>query len=216
MTTPNILPLIQRQGAAGISILAVMGSMGISDKTARRLLGNLKTAGSITSVRTGNAVAYIATEHYKPKPAAQRLRKPRQKPNSKPSQPRHDIAKVSSLTGRSANISPERIAIEAILAEATGPLQRGIIAAQVGISGDKCKSILQRIARDNMVTCTSTGWVRTVRKEPSQTAAVHRVCNGSMANGDADYWRQHMQAHRVPARAGAGDAFGLPSRGISA
>jgi len=191
MTTPNILPLIQRQGAAGISILAVMGSMGISDKTARRLLGNLKTAGSITSVRTGNAVAYIATEHYKPKPAAQRLRKPRQKPNSKPSQPRHDIAKVSSLTGRSANISPERIAIEAILAEATGPLQRGIIAAKVGITGDQCKNILQRIARDHKAATTPNGWVRTDNRPKDQRQRPERVCNGSMPNGDTDYWRRY-------------------------
>lgn len=216
MTTPNILPLIQRQGSTGLNIQAVMVAMGISNKTARRLLVNLKAAGSITSVRTGNAVAYIATEHYAPKPAALRLQKPKQKTKRQTSQPRHDIAKVSSITGRSANLSPSRIAIEKILAEATGPLQRGFIADKVGISGDKCKSLLQRIARDNRATCTSTGWVRTTPKAPSQTAAVQRVCNGSQPNGDTDYWRQHMQAHRAPARAGAGDAFGLPSRGISA
>jgi len=207
MTTPNILPLIQRQGSTGMRIAAITETAGISPVTARRLLHILLDAGQIKSVRTGNAVDYIATEHYVPKLVIQK---------GPPGRPRHDIAKISRSGGRSANLSPARVAIEAILAAATGPLQRGIIAAQVGISGDKCKSILQRIARDNMVTCTSTGWVRTVRKEPSQTAAVHRVCNGSMANGDADYWRQHMQAHRVPARAGAGDAFGLPSRGISA
>lgn len=215
MTTPNILPLIQHQGSTGLSIQAVMVAMGISDKTARRLLGNLKEAGSITSVRAGNAVAYIATEHYAPKP--QVLKPPKlKKPKRMASQPLHDIAKISRMGGRSANLSPERIAIEKILAEATGPLQRGIIAAKVGITGDRCKSILQRIARDHMATCTSTGWVRTTPKATGHTTTVRRVCNGSAPNGDTAYWRQHMQAHRAPARAGAGDAFGLPSRGISA
>lgn len=215
MTTPNTLPLIQIQGSTGLSIQAVMVTMGISDKTARRLLGTLKAAGSITSVRTGNSVTYIATEHYAPKPAAPKPPK-LQKPKRPASQPRHDIAKISSITGRSANLSPERIAIEKILAEATGPLQRGFIAEKVGISGDKCKSLLQRIARDHRVTCTSAGWVRTTPNAPRETATVQRVCNGSQPNGDLNYWRQHMQDHRAPARAGAGDAFGLPSRGISA
>lgn len=210
MTTPNILPMIQRQGSTGLSIQAVMVAMGISDKTARRLLGNLKAAGSITSVRTGNAVAYIATEHYAPMPAAPKPPK-LQKPKRLDSQPRHDIAKISSITGRSANLSPERIAIEKILSEATGPLQRGIIADQVGISGDKCKSLLQRIARDHRVTCTSAGWVRTTPKAPSETVVVQRVCNGSAGGVYAG-----VELRPFDGRPGALDAYRLPSRGISA
>lgn len=182
MTTQNILPLIQRQGSTGIVIGQIMSAAGISPKTARRLLHLLLDAGQIKQERTGNTVHYIATEHYVPKLVI---------PKGPPGRPRHNIAKVSSITGRSANLSPERIAIEAILAEATGPLLRGIIAAQAGITGDKAKSILQRIARDNGATCTPLGWVIASRKPAEQQQRPTRVCNSSQPNGDMDYWRRY-------------------------
>lgn len=182
MTTQNILPLIQRQGSTGIVIGQIMSAAGISPKTARRLLHLLLDAGQIKQERTGNTVHYIATEHYVPRLVIKK---------GPPGRPRHDIAKISSVSGRSANISPERLAIEEILAEATGPLQRGIIAAKLGITGERCKNILQRMAREHKASCTTTGWVGVIQKPKDEQQRPTRVCNSSQPNGDMDYWRRY-------------------------
>lgn len=192
MTTHNILPIIQEQGAAGYSIDRIMDAAGISYKTARRLLGLLIKENKIQQVRSRNAVAYIATEHYIPKLVIKK---------GPPGRPRRDIAKITRLGDRPANISPERLAIEKILEEATGPLKRGIIANMVGINGDRCKNYLRRMALDGKAVNTPAGWAKPVAK-PKQYRPM-RVCNGSAPNGDVNYWKSYMNSTMSSARAGA-------------
>jgi len=192
MTTHNILPIIQEQGKAGYSVDRIMDVAGISYKTARRLLGLLMKSDHIKQVRTGNAVAYIATEHYVPKLVI---------PKRPPGRPRHDIAKITRIEARPANISPERLAIEKILEEATGPLKRGIIAEMVGINGDRCKNYLRRIVLDGKAINTPNGWAKSVEK-PKHDRPM-RVCNGSAPNGDVNYWKSYMNSTMSHVRAGA-------------
>lgn len=189
MTNHNILPIIQERGIAGYSVDRIMDAAGISYKTARRLLGLLIDSKQVKLVRTGNAVAYIATEHY-----VQKLVIPKRPPG----RPRHDIAKITRIEARPANISHERLAIEKILEEATGPLKRGIIAEMVGINGDRCKDFLRRLFLDGKAVNTPNGWEKPVAK-PKQDRPM-RVCNGSAPNGDINYWKSYMSSTMSSAR----------------
>jgi hypothetical protein len=192
--THDILPIIQTKGSAGCSMDQTMEAAGISYKTARRLLGLLVKSDKIKQVRTGNAVAYIAAEYYAPKLVI---------PKGPPGRPRHDIAKISRMGERSANISPDRLAIEKVLAAATGPLQRGVIAEKVGINGNRCANILQRMARDNKARITNTGWISFDYNPKDRIQRELRVCNGSAPNGDIDYWKRYMSSTMSHVRAGA-------------
>lgn len=192
MTNHNILQLIQEQGKSGYSVDRIMDAAGISYKTARRLLGLLVNSGHIQQVRTGNAVAYIATEHFVPKLVI---------PKRPPGRPRHDIAKITRIEARPANISPERLAIEKILEEATEPLKRGIIADMVGINGDRCKNYLRRLVLDGKAVNTPDGWAKSVAKQKQYRPM--RVCNGSSPNGDINYWKSYMSSTMSHVRASA-------------
>lgn len=193
MTNHNILPLIQEQGKAGYSVDRIMEAAGITYKTARRLLHILMDANHVKMVRDRNSVSYIATEHYVPKLVA---------PKRPPGRPRRDITKITRIGDRPANISPERLAIEKILENATGPLKRGIIAEQVGITGDRCKNFLQRMVQDGKAVNTPMGWAKSEVK-PKQQNRPLRVCNGSAPNGDVNYWKSYMNSTMSSARAGA-------------
>lgn len=124
--------------------------------------------------------------------------------------PRHNIAKVTKSTERNSRLSDERLAVERCLQEATASLSCREIAAQTKVTGATVGAILQRLRHDGRAANTGTG---------SATKWHMRRANASPAKPECRYPTAIYTANELKpfsARAGALDAFSLPSRGIKA
>ena len=137
----------------------------------------------------------------------------------KPSKPRHDISRVRHITGRSGNISPDRLLVEQhIQAAGIEPVTQPTMVVGLNLSTEKIAGIMQRLRSDGLVIPvgrlgmnalyvwhTNTEAYRAKQGQPRTPAQSrpHPICNSNQPNGSQSYWAEHMRKMNTPARAEA-------------
>jgi hypothetical protein len=137
-----------------------------------------------------------------------------------PNSHKRDAARVNSITGRSGNISRERLHIEQFL-ERRGPQTSTAhqVASQAQMDYKTTSRTMQRIVADNMaVTVGKDGphamyvwhthvesWrakTQAQRGQPGAAPSEPPVRNSNQPNGSQAYWREHIRQMMTPAREG--------------
>jgi hypothetical protein len=126
--------------------------------------------------------------------------------------PRTTSVTVIKSTGpRNSTVSPERLAIEAVLAAATAPLSVEMICLVSDVDIHKTRAILTRMRHDGMATNLGERvamWQRTGARVP-KVEREQRVCNGNQPAMPAGYL-----SSMNPVRPGADDHLKYQSRGF--
>jgi hypothetical protein len=133
---------------------------------------------------------------------------------------KRDAARVNSITGRSANVSRERLDIEQFL-EQRGPQTSTAQQVASGLMVDllPTRRALQRVAADGMALNVGKdgafalyvwhthvdAWrakAQAQQGQPSAAPSEPPVRNSNQPNGSQAYWREHIRQMMTPARAG--------------
>lgn len=118
---------------------------------------------------------------------------------------KHDICKVTTTTGRSGNISPARLKIEALMADSPKAMTVREIADAAGCDFDTAQrhaKTLEQVGQLRNVTTARHRAVYLHRKfvEVERRESVELHINGNQPNGDIGYWKKHMAWQNTPAR----------------
>jgi hypothetical protein len=126
--------------------------------------------------------------------------------------PRTTTVTVIKSTGpRNSTVSPERLAIEDVLAAATAPLSVEMICLVSDVDIHKTRAILTRMRHDGMATNLGERvamWQRTGARVP-KVEREQRVCNGNQPAMPVGYL-----SSMNPVRPGADDHLKYQSRGF--
>jgi hypothetical protein len=138
-----------------------------------------------------------------------------------PNTERRDVARVSSITGRSGNISRSRLMVEEFVqARRLQPCSITQAAQALQIDLKSTSKIMQRMVADGLAVKVDTNgaqalyvWHTQAAKyrakagQPEQRSSAKPIQteppirNSNQPNGTQEYWREHMRQLMAPARA---------------
>lgn len=124
--------------------------------------------------------------------------------------PVHDIARITSVTGRSGNISAARLLIEKALEDHAGtPLTQAQIAQVTGLKPVAINNPVHNMVVSKWAEAVPTDHPRVLAYVKRGTQATSQpaprdpeppIRNSNRPNGSTEFWARHIKAMNTPAR----------------
>jgi hypothetical protein len=138
-----------------------------------------------------------------------------------PNTTRRDAARVNSLTGRSGNVSRERLEVERFVEQRhLQPCTVQQAATAVQLTTAHASKIVQRLVKDGMAVKVgmngqhalyvwhthaeayrATQAQASLQSQAGQAPSEPPIRNSNAPNGSQEYWREHIRQMMAPARA---------------